>query len=89
MRSSPTDRIARTIPKSQEIFNQTFGMPGAIYIECHDGEIMRGREEAVPPFLSLLSSLPALSPHYGGGGCRSGVGSARVLEGTLLSVTYQ
>lgn len=46
MQPPPTDRIARAIPEFQEIFNQTFGMPGAIYIECHDGEIMRGREEA-------------------------------------------
>lgn len=42
------DHIARAILKSQEIFNQTFGMPEAIYIECHDEEIMRGREEAAP-----------------------------------------
>lgn len=52
------DHIARAILESQEIFNQTFGMPEAIYIECHDGEIMRGREEAAPasppPFTAAM-----------------------------------
>lgn len=58
-RDAATDRIARAILESQEIFNQTFGMPGAIYIECHDEEIMRGREEARE---SSPPSLPATLP---------------------------
>lgn len=81
-RDAATDRIARAILESQEIFNQTFGMPGAIYIECHDEEIMRGREEARESSLSPPAPISA-TPHG------DGVGSARVLEGTLLSVTYQ
>lgn len=75
-----TDRIARAILESQEIFNQTFGMPEAIYIECHDEEIMRGREEARESSFPLSS--PVSATPYGDGGCRSGVGSTRVLEGT-------
>jgi len=58
-RDAATDRIARAILESQEIFNQTFGMPEAIYIECHDEEIMRGREEARE---SSLPSFPFPPP---------------------------
>lgn len=62
-------------------------MPEAIYIECHDEEIMRSREEARES--SSSSRLPVSATPYGDGGCRSGDWLARVLEGTLLSVTYQ
>jgi len=42
-------------------------MPRAIYIECHDEEIMRGREEARESSSPLFFSFP-LPPH-GNGGC--------------------
>lgn len=57
-RDAATDRIAPAILESQEIFNQTFGMLGAIYIECHDEEIMRGREEARESSSSLSFPFP-------------------------------